>query len=484
MIGQRLTWVGRAVGVTVGLSLLERALSVGGNLLLARFVLPGEFGAFALASSVAGLSRSFQLLGARQLLVSTRSASLASASRRMLRVSGGATVFVATLLFLAGPVVARAYDAPQVAFLVRVFAVAALFDVVWPVAAGVLGNRLEVVRAARYETVAAALQFTVSVVLAVLGLGSTSLAVGYLSSSLVLALLGAVVLVPTLTGRAARETLGGTERVGPELRVLAVNSLGQSALVQGDYLVLGAFMGAQQLGYYYFAYQLASQVGSLVASNAQKIATPLLGKRARLSPDVSAHLRRITRALAIASAVAAGGLLATFMVADRFVWSGQWTPALPALVALVAAYPARSVFAVSKIYRIAKRQVGLLTRRTWLLATALVASAVVVGLLRPTALGAGVGVGGTLAVGSVMILLADYREAGFRVGDFAADVRGLLPPFVIGGAALVLCAADTGRCGVVTMMVVGVTVAASTLLVCRGHVVEVLVSLGVGRSRS
>ena len=425
--------VRRGVAWSAASRVLLVAAQLGGAAVLARLLLPDDFGLVALGAVVNGLAALFSRLG------------LATAVVQAPRVTGRllSTAFwlstlvglLVTLLLVAlAPLVAGLYDEPRLTGLLRVSALAfALNLAVVPMA--LLQRSLRFKQLAGYELAGVVVGLGTTVALALGGAGAYSLVIGPVVQ---VACTGAAVWATVRwvpRGFVHRRELGELWRFG---RGLTGTNLLTFAARNTDTVLLGQVVGFGQLGLYSRAYNIMMmplQQVTLVLSRA------MLPAYAQMRDD-PARLRRswltAVRASLLLGVPAGLGVAAAAPAVVETLYGPRWTGAVTVLVLLSASLPPQLVTRNSGPLYQALGRTGLEFR------VAVVSSAVTVG---GTVVGLAWGIEGVAAallvtswVALVVTLVPLLRLVGLRAGELWRAVRGLL----LAGAAMALAALGAG----------------------------------------
>lgn len=317
-----------------------RVLSFASGIVLARILAPRDFGLFTLALVVTDALMSLNDVGLISALVRLPG-EVKRPARTALTMVITMSVLLYAAVFAAAPVVASAVHSPDAAGLIRLLAIAVLIDGVSSVPSGLLTRKFrQDIRAAADVT---GLFFTigVSVLLAWRGMGPWSLAWGRLAGNAV----GAVILislapyhrVPGFDLTDARDIL----KVGLPL---AGASLLNFAVLNVDYLVVGAVLGPVSLGFYMLAFNLSSWPVGVISQTVRKVS--LIGfSRLRGDPEsLSAGFGRslvillgLTLPICVLLAVLAQPLI-------RFIYGPRWEPAVTSLRYLAVMGAVRVLF--------------------------------------------------------------------------------------------------------------------------------------------
>lgn len=322
----------------VGQTLGSKAVGMLGQIVLAWFLLPADFGLVALAYTVSAFANLFQQAGLKEILVQRQKhfARWANAGFWMsLALSSAAGLIMAG----AAPLAARLYHAPG------------LTGLVWVLALCAPANALSVVPTARLQI---QLRFRAQAVLAFLvNFGTIALSVllawakfgaySFVVPRLVMALVQAAAFWWLVA-----ETEAGVRRhpVRARLQLRRWRFLvGDSFLLMGaavcytifsvgDYTALGLAHEEAVVGVYYFAFNLSTQAVALLTVNLWGVLMPALTK---LQDEPGRQLRAFLSAARLMALVSVPcGLLQAALSEPgiRIFFAAKWYPAIPVLQAL------------------------------------------------------------------------------------------------------------------------------------------------------
>lgn len=213
---------------------------------------------------------------------------------------------------------------------------------------------------------------------------------------------------------------------------LIVTVLAYAGFNQGGYLALGLLAPGDEVGVFFFAYQLVLQVDTMLNYG---VGFVLMGAFARINEDPArqqAAAVRSARALSIFAAPATIGLAVVFLPFERMVWGGKWADAAPAAMLIALFCMWRIVFAVPATAAQARgwwRYYALTSLAGGLgIMLAMLAGA----LVSPTADAAGVAMGLSMFV----VIGGLYVLGMSRLGVPAPrSIGAVLPPWLVGVAA-------------------------------------------------
>lgn len=294
-------------------------------IVLARMLLPAEFGVVSAALTVVALAEVTGRIGVAPSIVQSKTLSQDQV----------ATGFVATLImgavmsvgvfFLGGPI-AQLYRMPDLAVIIEVFAVLFMIK-----GAGLVSEAL-LQRAMRFRDLAMIRLFSylfgyagVALSLAVLGFGVWALVFGQLAQAVLQTSLFLLRGRDGISIGFRWSTFAQMFRFGFGVTLTQIgNYLSQNA----DYFVVGRWLGADALGYYSRAYLLLQQPAQLVGKVGDQVLFPAL---ATIQDDKPRLERALNQALAMVALVQVPLTALLVVTAPEIIVSlmgPQWEPAV------------------------------------------------------------------------------------------------------------------------------------------------------------
>lgn len=421
--------LGRQIGRGLGWSFLNNAIGRLGSFLsgivIARILVPEEFGVYAVALVVLNVMLSMNELGV-SLAVVRRPGSVASIAPTVTTVAlvSSAVLFVGS--WLAAPAVAVALGSPAATGVVRLLSVGVLIDGVTSVPVALMTRAFMQRRRLQIDLIAFVVSTPVTIGLAVAGYGAWGLAWGAVVANLVSGVLS-VVWAP------ARYRPGFDRSVIGELLKFGLPLAGASMLLflmlNVDYVTVGHLLGATALGLYTMAFNLCSWPSTLVSSAVRRVSMPAFARYAENGKGELGFRRGIflvtvlTVPLVVLLACYANELIA-------FLYGANWVGAAVAVPTLAVLGLGRILVEIVYDYLVA---IGRTMSNLWLHAVWLVAlvPALVLGALRGGILG--VAVGHAVVVVAVVLpaLVLILKRAGVHI---ATLLRAVAMPVLAGGA--------------------------------------------------
>lgn len=292
------------------------------NLVLARLLFPADFGMMAMMTVSVGFAQMFTDMGISAAIIHHQ-----NASKRELSSLYWLNVFSGWLVFglFCGciPLIVMMYHEPrlvhQLLALSTVFLITPLcsqFEIL-------MQKQLAFDYLAKRDILGSITQTTLAIILAVLGFGVWSLVIGYLSNAVARALL----LLPVGL-RQFRPTLHFSRRDLDGYLSFGLFQIGERCAYyisqRADQIIVGSLLGAQALGYYSFAFNLAAQPLSRINPTLTKVAFPVFA-RLQLQPE---KLKRgYMRLIGIVTAVNAPLLLGLAFIAPSaipVIFGSKW----------------------------------------------------------------------------------------------------------------------------------------------------------------
>lgn len=316
-------WLYLAFAVGKGLVFLS-------TIILARLLVPADFGLLALGLLAIGILDGLRGLGVGAALIYRKEDPERAASIAFMISLAVALVLTAVVLFGA-PLVGRFFHEPRLVAVLRVLSASLMLSALASVPEALLRKELAFRRRILPELGKTAVKGLSSVLLALAGLGVWSLVGGQLAGAMTATLLFWRVCRwrPRLTfDRAiARDLLGyGTQ-------IVLVALLG-TVLKNVDYLLIGRRLEASQLGYYTIAFRVPDL---FIVSLCAVVSQVLFPAFAKLQNDGAALRRGFLTTLRYAVLVTAPLGIGMAIVAPDFVevfYTSRWAAAIPVMQAL------------------------------------------------------------------------------------------------------------------------------------------------------
>jgi PST family polysaccharide transporter len=394
------------VALTLAQNIIGRASLFLGQLALARILMPADFGAIALASTITTISQALVFFGIDQILQQRKQNARLWATQ-VFALSLGFAVAGALLMVLAGFVGAAVFHDRQLPAMMAINAVATVLCSLWTVPQAALQWRLRFKFLTAYCTFDAVLSQVLIVVAALAGLGAFSF-----FAPLILTNLLRVVVYWRAAGvqlRPLRRAHGWSLIIRRGLSALATR-IAYVIISQGDFLILALLATRSVVGAYFFAFRLASQPMTLLSGSitgvlfSSLLKVPDRERRGAIAFQAAEVIGAITVPVCLMVAVAAGpGVVLLF--------GARWKEATPLVQILsvglpfdAMSWPAGALLLANGEFR------RSFFYQSWSLPLFL--ALVIAGAFKAQALGVASGVAAYYVIHSLAYTVATFRRTG------------------------------------------------------------------------
>ncbi len=297
-------------------------LQLGSIVILARLIVPAEFGRYAIALIAQEVAYLMVAGGLSSALVQRKTIDREHQQTGMaLGLLAGLALAVITLV--AASVIVAPIFGERTAFFVRLMAPLCLVSALSTVPTATLRRNMAFRRLSEIEVLSTLARVVVCIGLALAGMSGEALVLGVLAGSLatgVIAWVSAPPPAPRLYRKAARELLA----YGLPVSLASVSWIGFSNV---DYAIIGARLGALQTGFYFRAYTLSVEYQSKISVVMSQVGFPVLA-RTRSAAELSQLYRQMVRTLTILLFPLLVLLTITAPVLVPFLFGAQWAPAV------------------------------------------------------------------------------------------------------------------------------------------------------------
>lgn len=289
------------------------------SIILARLISPQAFGLYGMAAIFTGFAMHMTTLGMESAVIQRRDLT-DSHLRTAMTLSLLMGLAVTLILWLLAGAIARFFHEPRVAVLIRFMSIGFLFSGLSSTSMGLLRRRLQFDLTGKAALTAYLAGYAgVSITLGALGFGAFSLAAGTLASQILLCGLVLYCARPPLRPGWRWEEARGLIGFGGGV---TLTRLFNAASSRADYLVIGRFLTAADLGLYTRAFNLMSLPLTWFANVFAAILLPVLS-------DIEDHRGRVAdgyfKALGSATLVVFP-LMVTMILCARYVIVGLYGP--------------------------------------------------------------------------------------------------------------------------------------------------------------
>jgi len=308
------------------------------TLLVARVLLPQDYGIATMASVLFWASQSLGEFGLGAALIRGRDLS----SDDIAQINSVCLLFglasTAVICAAAGPA-AVFFATPELQNVILVSSLTLLISGFRTVPSSLLQRELQFRRLSLNETMGAAAQAGSVLILAYLGFGYWSLVLGNLAGGLA----GTVALVASRPHRFAIPRDETVRRVTSFGREVTVSRFAWYGMFNADFVVSGRVLGKGPLGSYTFAWTLASLPVEKISLLVTRVSLPFFAAVQHNKAALRRYLLAMTEGLALVTFPAAIGigLLAGEVV--HLALGPRWAPAVLPLRVLAIVAPLRSV---------------------------------------------------------------------------------------------------------------------------------------------
>ena len=413
----------------------RRGVSLLSTIILARLLAPADFGLVAMAAVVIGFIELFKDLGTAAAVIQRKDISqglLAS----VFWLNAGFGLAAALVLYLLAPLLGAFYREPQVIPILQALSLSFLLSGLSTLQMSLLERNLEFDKLARLELGTALFASLVGITAAFLGHGAWSLVYQMLTGNL----LGTLLLWGASRWRPSWEFDRAEIR---SVMGFSLNLTGASIVNyftrNADKLLIGRFLGSQDLGYYDLAYRVMQFPLQGISAVIGRVMFPLYSRMQDDAGQFGQTYLKVASAIALISFPLMLGLTALARPFVLTLFGPAWTAVIPLLLILAPLGAVQSIATtVGSIY-MAKG------RTDWAL---WVASAWGLLIVLSFVLGLPWGILGVTASYAIMFLLLTYpafaipfRLIGLRVRDLGGVLWrpaacSLVMYAVVAGAAL------------------------------------------------
>jgi PST family polysaccharide transporter len=311
--------------LTGGAQVVRFLVTLASTAILARLLLPADFGLIAAASPVMAFTAMLQNLGINEALIQRPQLEKGHVNALFI-VTSGMSIAVAGALILAAPLLAGLLLEPRLTGIIQAMAGIALLVAASTVPLGLMNRRLKFRQLAIVDISSSIVGFVVGIVFAVVTQSYWALVLMQAAAAAA-QLMGAVIFAGWKPGRPLFD---------PEFRRMIGLGAGFSTFNllnflsrNADILLIARVHGATALGFYERAYKMMLAPLWQTVTPFGRVLTPVL---ARLQGDVAAYRQRYFEAVALLMTVVQPAIVAAVMfpaaTVDIILGPG-WAPAVP-----------------------------------------------------------------------------------------------------------------------------------------------------------
>jgi PST family polysaccharide transporter len=311
-------------------SVIRRIWTFAIGIVLARILVPADFGIYAIALATLAILQSMNDLGTAVAVIRWQG-DPARAARTATTISILGSFAMYGAVFLLAPAIANQLDAPQAIPVLRFLTLGVVLDGFSGIPNALLERGFYQNRRLVASIAAIIVNAAVAVPLAMAGYGPWALAWGIVSGNLAATITIIAVApsrpLPGWNSKDARSLLSvGIPLAGASLLVFAMLNI--------DYLVLGSLVGTTALGLYLLAFNVASWPSNFLTVAVRSVSIPAFSQLVTTPERLNTRFTEILKLLATVTLPIAVllGLMGSRVVA--IVYGSRWVPAATALLFL------------------------------------------------------------------------------------------------------------------------------------------------------
>jgi len=392
-------------------TLLGKAVSLAGNIILARLLLPEHFGAISITLIIFTLLSIVQQNWLKDLLV-RRQARLSLWANPAYWMASAHGFAAALIMAAASPVLGNAFGQPDLAYPLAAFSIVHALRGLTVVSEARLQIELRFGWLALVESIQSSGRMLMWIGLAAAGLGLWSFVLSYIVA---IAVRGAVLLALRPPKPRRSPQLRRWKYLYGDLSLLTANAVPVLINAQSDKLLLGLLAPPTQLGLYFWSYQICIQPIMLLGSNLVSVLFPTLTK---LSNDPARQLNAFTRSTrTIASLVIPACFVQAALAAPlvRALFDEQWLGAITVMQIISFGFALKCLGWPASSLLTAQGRFRTLAILSWVAAGLSTAGAAAGAILAPAGsehIGVAIGVVAYLAIAEPMQLIAALSPYG------------------------------------------------------------------------
>jgi O-antigen/teichoic acid export membrane protein len=314
-------------------SISVRVLQVITTAVLAKLLMPAQFGIFTLATMVTNAMSIFPETGFAQALVYYQG-DIKRAANAAFSLATGTSAVLAGALFSAAPLVGRLFSSPEIIMPTRVMALTLVLTGIASVPNSLLDKELMFKRRAFADLSGWIVYAVLTLTLAFLGFGVWSMVIGWVALSVVTTI---VTWIVSPSKPRPEFQLGVGREITDYGKHLVVGVLAAFVFQQIDKAAVGKWLGVTALGFYGMAFTVCSLPATNLTSVVNRVMFPAYSK---LQDDIaqirSVYLRTVKHLASIAF-FAAVVMLVLPGPLIRVFYGAKWEPAI-SLFGILAFY--------------------------------------------------------------------------------------------------------------------------------------------------
>ncbi|RPI32947.1 MAG: lipopolysaccharide biosynthesis protein [Chloroflexota bacterium] len=313
--------------------IFSKAMVFAANVILARLLLPDDFGLLALGLLAINYIDTITDLGVGAAVI-YRQDNPERVANVAFVISVASGLLLSTLAFLGAPWVADFFDEPRLTAVMQALSVTILVASLGGIHAARMKKELDFKRRFLPESARAIFKGGISIVLALMGWGVWSLVWGHIIGWAITT--GLYWWVSGWRPRFSFDLNLARQMVGYGIQMVLISLFGQ-IIMNLDYVFIGRRMDAAQLGFYTIAFRIPELVILNICTVVSQAIFPAFSK---LQNDPSRLRKGFLTTLRFVALITVPAAVGMTVVAPEFVnvfYTSRWSPAIP-VMQLLALY--------------------------------------------------------------------------------------------------------------------------------------------------
>lgn len=311
-------------------TILARVITPITSIILAHFLVPEDFGVFAVAVAVQAALLSFNDLGVANAVI-WWPGDVGQATRTATSLSLASSAALYATCFFGAPYISEFLNVPEATGVLRLLTVIVVIDGLAAVPIGLIGREYQQGQRALADWFGFVVATGLTIFLAVQGYGAWSMAwgqvVGALLTTTILFLVSRTPLRFGFDRDIARQLVSyGLPLAGSSLLVFAMLNV--------DYLIVGRVLGATALGLYSIAFNLSSWPSNVVSMTMRRVSIPVFARLRNSRPALSRTFLAGLHNVALFTALLCAGLFALAVPIVELLYPADYVGAAAPLALL------------------------------------------------------------------------------------------------------------------------------------------------------
>jgi O-antigen/teichoic acid export membrane protein len=414
--------VAKSAGFLTIQSFANKFLTIGRNVVLARLLVPEDFGLLSLSMvMIQGLSLLASLGVDRYLIQKPRLNDDIIANAWLLNIGRG--ILLSCIAFLFAPVFSNLVHEPKTLQVLQIIAIIPFLQGFKNPESILAERRMLFGRIALYEFICALSHLIIVIVLALFLRNVTALAWGMLLGAIIAAMLSLLFFpLPPFP----KFNLVYQADIFSVVKHFIIISIGTLIMIQGDNLIIGAFLGTKLLGLYVIAYQLAIFPIGFLTQIANRVAFPVFSN---LQVKKEQLRQAVVTVMRIQMAVIIPFVMIIFFFANDLItllYGDKWLDAGHVLQALMFVTLGKGLIHVAVPYIHGTGQFGFASRLKSI-ETVIFLLSVYICTKHYGLIGASLAAGFVYMIGGIIRLLFLHQKSGIA---FENILKNIVRPFI------------------------------------------------------